>query len=276
MPFLYLFILFSSINCNVHQGEKSFDDIRSEYVSGIKKLNLAGLQLNFKENILADNSIEAINNQLAIFKKSKEELGAVKVSKLNNEESSDYDLMKYQIDLNIERLELESKTFNKRSAIAGAKSVYQIPNGRGWYQYFLNRWLGDNVSPEEIYQLGLEQIKRSQQNIEAIRVKLGLSEDKFYAKLSDSSFFLHDESAIKRDFEWIKKTVQSNIQNIFLNYNIPGIRIKKGANAELSQTPGYYSENVFYLIFLVSLIISDKWIGCSFMKQYLATIFKPL
>ena len=246
LPLLYLLILFSSITYNPHQHEKSFDDIRSEYVSGIKKLNLPVLQLNFKENILADNSMELINMQLAFFKKSNEALGSVKIPGLDSNESADYDLMKYQIDFNIERLELESETYGERSSIAGAESIYEIPNGKGWYQYFLKRWLGDNVSSEEIYQLGLEEIKRSQQNIEAIRRKLGLTEDKFYEKLNDSSFFLHDEAAIKKDFEQIKETVFSNIQNIFLNYNIPVIGIKNGTNAELSQTPGYYSENVFY------------------------------
>ncbi|MEO8567809.1 MAG: DUF885 domain-containing protein [Ginsengibacter sp.] len=246
MQLLYLLILFSSITCNVHQHEKSFDDIRSEYVSGIKKLNLSGLQLNFKENILADNSMELINRQITFFKKSKEALGSVKIPGLDSNESPDYDLMKYQIDFNIERLELESKTYDKRSSIAGAESIYEIPNGKAWYQYFLKRWLGDNVSPDEIYQSGIAQITRAQQNIQAIRIKLGFTEDEFYIKLNDSSFFLDDEATIKKNFEDIKQIVSSKIQNIFLNYNIADVEIKRGTNKEFSQTPGYYSENVFY------------------------------
>ena len=95
--------------------------------------------------------------QLAFFKKSNEALGSVKIPGLDSNESADYDLMKYQIDFNIERLELESETYGKRSSIAGAESIYEIPNGKAWYQYFLKRWLGDNISPREIYQLGLEQ-----------------------------------------------------------------------------------------------------------------------
>lgn len=246
MPFLYLLLLFSSISCHLGKRDKSFIDIRSEYVSGVKKLNLSDLQLNFKENILADTSIQSIKVQIQFFKKLKSEIEVIEPGALNSEELLDYDLMNYQANFNLERLDLELRGFENQAAIAGAESIYQIPLGKDWYKYFLKRWLGDDVSPEEIYQLGLEQIKRSQENIEAIRLSLGLSEQRFYVKLNDSSFFINDEAEIKGDYAEIKRTVLSNFQNIFLNYKIPAVGIERGTNANLSNTPGYYSENVFY------------------------------
>ncbi|MEP7251379.1 MAG: DUF885 domain-containing protein [Ginsengibacter sp.] len=154
--------------------------------------------------------------------------------------------MRYQIEFNIDRLDLEFSSIKDHSAIVAATSIYQIPNGKKWYEYFLKRWLGDNVSPDEIYQFGLEQIKRSRGNIESIRKKAGLSENDFYKRLNDSSFFLNNQDAINKRFLGIKATLLSNLKNIFFNYHIPDVKIARGTNAELAQTPGYYSDNVFY------------------------------
>ncbi len=246
MPLLYLLILFSSISCRPRKNEKSFSDIRLEYISGVKKLNLVDLQLSFKENILADKSIQSIKAQIHFFRKLKSETGLIKPGALNSEELPDYDLINYQAGFNLERLDLELNSFENQAAIAGAESIYQIPLGKDWYKYFLKRWLGDDVSPAEIYQLGLEQIKRSQENFEAIRLRLGLSEEAFYSRLNDSLFFLNNEAEIKKDYEGIRQTVFSNLQNIFLNYKVPPIDIERGTDANLSQTPGYYNGNTFY------------------------------
>ncbi len=99
MPFLYLLLLFSSISCRFGKTDKSFNDIRSEYVSGVKKLNLVDLQLNFKENILADKSIQSIKAQIQFFKKIKGEIQLIQPGALNSEELQDYDLMYYQVGL---------------------------------------------------------------------------------------------------------------------------------------------------------------------------------
>lgn len=246
MHIFYPLVFVLVFTCNIHQSPKHFSEIRAEYVNGIKKLQIPPLQLNFKNNIPADKSTRSINDQMIFFQKKNDDLKNMQVENLNVGEAQDYDLMRYQIEFNIDRLDLEFSSIKDHSAIVAATSIYQIPNGKKWYEYFLKRWLGDNVSPDEIYQFGLEQIKRSRGNIESIRKKAGLSENDFYKRLNDSSFFLNNQDAINKRFLGIKATLLSNLKNIFFNYHIPDVKIARGTNAELAQTPGYYSDNVFY------------------------------
>ena len=155
-------------------------------------------------------------------------------------------------DLNLQRLDLEQKWVKDAPADISAGGIITVPNGKAWYAYLLKRWVSDDVTPDQIYQFGLTEITRVKKHIEAIRLQTGMSEDAFYNHLNDSSFFISDPKEVQRAFEHTKSIVFENLHNLFDTIQIPDVKIAKGTNQALAQTPGYYdnfSQTFYYNLF---------------------------
>ena len=123
--------------------------------------------------------------------------------------------------------------------------IITIPDGKAWYAYLLKRWVGDNVTPDQIYQFGLSEVKRVQGRIEDVRKRTGLSEDEFYRRLNDPSFFTSDPQEVQRLFERTKAVVYSNLHKLFSDTAVAPLKIQRGESKQLAQTPGYYNNNTF-------------------------------
>jgi uncharacterized protein (DUF885 family) len=148
--------------------------------------------------------------------------------------------------LNLEKLSLEKRWISKKISVIPTNNFHDIPDDSAWYVYFLKKWIGADVNPDELYLNGLEEIERVKQNIENIRLQTGMDSIQFYSHLNDSSFFITNELQVQQAFENTKNIILGNLNNLFFAHSVPDVNIQKGTNKELAQTPGYYSDNTFY------------------------------
>jgi uncharacterized protein (DUF885 family) len=246
MRALYLTLCLLYISSFASAQQKNFDRFSSDFVSGYKALHLPDLELSYVSGFEHIGSAESVQNQIDFFSSVKTKLTTIKTAGLSSSQKTDYQLIKYETGLNLERLALEQQWLKNKPAKIPARGIITAPNGKEWYAYLLKRWVSDNVTPDQIYQFGLGEVKRVQGHIEAIRKETGLSEDDFYKHLNDSSFFISDPTQVQQSFENTKAAVYSNLHKLFSDTVIPPLKIEQGASKQLAQTPGYYDNNTFY------------------------------
>lgn len=226
--------------------QKNFDAFEDKFVKGYKALNIPDLELPYVADIKDIKSADSVDREIHFFNVIQKELAAFSTASLSPEQQQDYLQIKYETGMNLQRLSLEKQWLANKPNSISTKGIYTLPNGKKWYAYLLKRWLMDAVTPDQIYQFGLQEVKRVKEHIEQIRLKTGLSEDNFYRHLNSSEFFINDPAAVQHLFEQAKDTVYRNLDKVFYPHNIPPLAIKRGKSRMLAQTPGYYDSNTFY------------------------------
>jgi len=246
MKALRLIIVITLVAVSASAQPKNFDDFSKTFVSGYKSLNLPQLELSYVANLQHIGSAGQIQQQLDFFNGIKAQLPAYQIAQLTPAQKIDYQLIDYETGLNLQLLALEQKWIQHNVKAIPDSGIINVPEGKQWYAYLLNRWVNDKVNPDEIFQFGQAEVKRVQGHIETIRKQTGLSEDAFYKHLNDPSFFVSDQPSIQHAFEHNKKLIYANLNKLFSTTDIAPLKIEKGTNAVLVQTPGYYNNNTFY------------------------------
>jgi len=246
MKVVRLSILLLLIASSASAQPKTFDAFCNDFVSGYKALKIPQYDLSYIVNFQHIGAIEQVKKQLGFFTEIKTGLAAYDQTKLSPSQKTDYQLMAYETELNLERIGLELRWKEAGARDVSNKGLISLPDGKVWYAYYLKSWVSDAVTPDQIYQFGLAEVKRVQAHIEAVRKQTGLSEDAFYKHLDDSSFFVSDTDQIKNAFEHTKAIVYSNMNKLFSITTVPDLQIERGEARALAQTPGYYTNNTFY------------------------------
>jgi uncharacterized protein (DUF885 family) len=228
------------------KAQQKFDDFSKAFVKGYNALNLPQLELGYVAGFEHIGSLESVQRQEDFFKAIKLQLVSFKPNDLTPGQKTDYQLISYETTLNLERIALEKKWFKNKPDTISKEGIINIPNGKAWYAYLLKRWVSDKVTPDQIYQFGLGEVKRVQSHIEAIRKEAGLSEDEFYKHLNDQSFFISDPKIVQAAFENDKAIIYANLHRLFNQTKIGKLKIERGESKQLAQTPGYYDNNTFY------------------------------
>jgi len=226
--------------------KQTFSQFSDKFVSGYNDLNLPQMELSYVNNLKHIGPADSIQKQLEFFTSIKSQLTAFKPGDLTTNQKTDYELIKYEADMNLERLMLEQEWVKNRPSDISNKGVITVPNGKAWYVYMLKRWVSADVTPDQIYKFGLGEVERVKGHIEVVRKQTGLSEDEFYKHLNDASFFTTDQQEIQHAFEHTRDVIYSNLHKLFSDTVVPALKIEKGANQQLAQTPGYYNNNTFY------------------------------
>lgn len=242
---MLLAILITSVS-NAQQPD--FTTFSNTFVKGYRSLNLPSLQLSYVSNLEHIQSPDGVREQMIFFTEIKSQLKLFQPGQLDTGQRDDYLLMQYKTELNLERLALEQQWTKPATGIP-TTGLYTLANGKAWYAYFLKQWVAAPVTPDEIYQFGLQEVEKVKQKIAAIQKASGLDEASFYKHLDDPSFFIKGADNAQRAFENTREIILNNLPKLFYSKAIPPIAIRKGADEALVQTPGYYTGNTFYFNF---------------------------
>jgi len=232
--------------CMQAQSAKDFAAFRDNFIKGYIALQIPALELSYANNLQHIQSAYKIQQQLDFFKDADKKIGMYETFQITDEERSDLDIMKFETALNLQRLALEKRWAGEKPTIIPTSNLYSIPHGKEWYAYFLNRWLGAIVNPDELYFNGVEETERVKTKIEETAKSKGMSPAQLYKHLADSSFYISNETALQQSFGEVKKIVQQNLQKVFNVRQVSNVNISRGNIDNLAQTPGYYNTNTFY------------------------------
>ena len=237
------FCFFYSISFGQRAG---FTQFANNFIIGYQSLNIPDLEMSYVSDLKDIKSADSVKKQIAFFKETKIKLSAYKISALTPEQRQDYLHIAYEADMNLERLVLEKQWLANKPDSISTKGIYSVPDGKQWYAYLLKRWLTNEVTPDQVYQFGLGEVKNVKGHIETIRRQTGLSKDAFYRHLNSPGFFTSDSNVVHQLFNDAKNTIYNHLGRIFSQHTIPPLAIEKADATRPVQAPGYYDNNVFY------------------------------
>jgi uncharacterized protein (DUF885 family) len=152
-----------------------------------------------------------------------------------------YKVMLYEVNINLERIEIERRWIASNSTIQG-EGIFSEAMGSVLYPYFLKKWVDASVSPNQLYEFGISEVLKIKDQMSSLRDSINVSHG-----TSDSLFYLKSDSAILAEYGQIQKNVIANAPNYFPYINtIDDIRIERGTNEDLAIVPAYYNEGTFY------------------------------
>lgn len=238
--------IFLSISSYTHAQNTDFEALSRWAVKRYTALEIVPLSLSYKQNIGNIQPKKTLIQQASFFKQLDERLASINKRKLNAQERLDYDLLAYESQLNLERIALE-RQWDSKYDLSSSNSLYELPNGKDWYAYFLKKWVDINAEPDAIFELGIEEIQFVKTNMERLQQVSGLNPQAFEQELNKDRFLIHDAEQVQALFEQTKEIVAQRAHAYFpLIGSIPDIRIQRGTDSTLAQVPAFYRDGVFY------------------------------
>ncbi len=244
---LVIVIVLFSCQHKVYGQSNEWNEITNTFIKEYKELNLPAIQLSFVDNIKNIQSIASVHAQEAVFSTLENRLQKINKNQLSDHEKLDYDLILYECQLNRDRIAIEKKWLNRKEDSIPETKIFDVPDGKEWYTYFLKKWVDKETTPEEIYALGIKEIEKVKTKMKAIQVKSGMDSLTFSKHIKDSSFFYTNIDTVQQSFLEIKKKVSKKLPELFpFLDSIPDVEIKLGTNKNLAQVPGFYRDRTFY------------------------------
>jgi len=216
-----LFVFLLCFNTGKILQQTDFDAFSHRFVSGYKALHLPQFSLGYVQNLQSIQPIDSVRSQQAFFEQVQMQLKGFDRKQLSAQQQQDYEQIAYETDLNLERIGLEKEWLNQPDHQPGDGGLYTIPNGKKWYAYFLKKWLGADITPDDAYQFGLKEVERVKGHIEKIRMGTGMSKGAFYRHLNDPVFFISNRDSIQQAFEHTKAVIYAHLDKLFSPQSIP-------------------------------------------------------
>lgn len=243
---LLISIILFSVECvGIKQtvGETFFAD----FAKGYRELNIPTLRISHTDNFRAIKNEKSISEQTAFFQKFNKKLKTINREKLSVKQKIDYDLIQYEIKLNLERLALEKNFVKNKPAQISDDNILKNPNGKKWYTYLLKRWVDAEITPNEMFDFGLSETKKVKSKIAEIQKRSGMNDEEFYKHINSEKFFYTDVKTTQKAYEKAHQRISKNLSETFPFLNkIPSVKLRRGTNPALVQIPAYYNNQTFY------------------------------
>lgn len=219
---------------------KDFMQLLSGFESGYTALHIPELVFDYHDYF---NSIQILSNldkQETFFKREQQELGSFTKIDLDSAKRLYYAHLAYEIDLNLQRVELEKQWVKQRKKMP-QNGLYTLPDHKAYYALFVKRYTSSDLTPEQVYDLGISETKRVQQQIEAIQKKLGFTDKAaFYKHLQNDSFYLRDKESIASAYAEIDKRVREHLNAFVDMSNVSPVSVMEWPDAGPNTPPGIY------------------------------------
>jgi uncharacterized protein (DUF885 family) len=125
-------------------------------------------------------------------------------------------------------------------------AMSDLPNGRAWYAYAARVYTTTSLTPEQIHQIGLAEVKRIHQQMEEQLVTTGFKgslQDFFTFLRTDPRFFYDRPEDLLTGYRDIAKRIDPELVKLFGKLpRLPYGVIPVPANTEKSQTTAYYEQ----------------------------------
>lgn len=255
---LVALILIATMGCKTNKMTSTKDEwsiLRSKFEVGYKKLNLQPLENSYIHNLKSIKSKEAILIQEHFFLGINSDLNKINAAKIPLNQKVDFNIIRYETQLNLERISLEKKWVELPTDSISAKGLSSVKNGREWYAYFLKKWVDIEAKPEKIYNFGLREIERVKTKIKSVQLKSGMDSLTFDKYIKSPIFNYNDVSDVQKAFETKKQTLTKKLAVQFSYIEqIPDVKIVKGTNKAFAKVPAYYfdTDSTFYYNFFDS------------------------
>ncbi len=221
-----------------------FSQIAQNFADEYHALEIPWVDFDYRDYLREIPSVPEIDKQVAFFRKYQQELDNVAADKLTPVEKTTYTHLRYQLDLHLERCALEKQIKSGAQFAITNDGLSKVPHGKSIYRLFVRYATGVNISPDEVYQYGLSEIKRIHNEISAIRTRAGFPNDSagWINYLNDPRFFLTERDSVVAGYERIKTQVLAHLGSMYEQapVDVPDIEFMTWPDAGPYTPPGMY------------------------------------
>ena len=235
---LFLFFLFCGLE--IHTQNKAFIKLCNGFMDGYDALGIPSTELNYKVNFAKIKNAKELEQQEIFFVGYFNKIILLDVKKLSEEQKLRFTQLKYEITMNLRRIELEKK-WDAEGRIIPQNGLHSLHDYRQWYSYYIKHFTSVNITPEQVFEMGESEVKRIQQEIKTIQNKLGyIDNEAFYKHLQNDTFYLKDKKQVLTAYAAIDKIVRNNLNKLFPKYDVPEVGVMEWPNASANTPTGMY------------------------------------
>lgn len=239
-----------TLNCNAQNQE--FDQLMVEYKQDYENLNIPEFKIDYKENLELIPKMKTLLKQEVNLSKMISKIKTIDRYSLSKKDRISFELMRYQININSERISLEKNWLKEKPNAIPENGVYNLHIGKDWYRYLIHHWVDLEAEPEKLFKFGELEVKKVEAKISAIKKQSGLSNAAFQKYINDDSFYYNNPKEVQAAFERKKNEVANILPTYFpFMENLPSHSIKQYKENSDIQTPAFYRkhEKTFYYNF---------------------------
>ncbi|MDB6041184.1 MAG: hypothetical protein JWM99_5025 [Verrucomicrobiales bacterium] len=136
--------------------------------------------------------------------------------------------------------------------VPGARTsigMSELPNGRDWYAFNVRKSTTTRLTPKEIHQIGLSEVKRLRTEMDQLIAKTGFNGDLIqfsHFLRTDPQFFYDNPDELLRGYRDIAKRIDPELMRLFGHLpRLPYGVVPVPEYSEKSQTTAYYEPGTF-------------------------------
>ncbi|MEM6377298.1 MAG: DUF885 domain-containing protein [Bacteroidota bacterium] len=241
---LNFFFLLLSVSLHLSAQSTALNTLKTQIAEKWPTINT---QLSYESNLAALPEKKEIKENQQYFKQIEKALLAIDTSQLTVSEHLDYEIIFFETYLELEYWSLAlAFRMNPHLDVNDNGLTHQYA-GKFFYRYYVKKWTGTRMTPDDLFEFGLEEIYQVKAEIKTLRLEMGLDKKAFYEYINEDKFFIQDAKQIADLFEARKKIVTENLGNAFpIDWELPKLKIDRGTDKALASAPGFYRNNTFY------------------------------
>ncbi len=218
----------------------SFTEFAGAFRAGYNELNSTIYTLDLHDRLRAGADQEGLFRQAQFFNEQGAGLARFDRAELSASDQLLFDLMDFEIDLNQYRIGLEQRWTASGRPIP-ERSLFELPEHAAWYSYFVLFFTGTDITPEEVFALGVSETDRCSKEIAAIRTELGVKDSAtFHQHLTDQRFYITDKQKVMNGFAQIDSTVRVHLPGFVGAMAVPEVHAEEWPDAGPNTPPGIY------------------------------------
>lgn len=246
---LLLVLLFCNALLHGQSSHMPFQDLIKAFEQEYTSLDIPQLELSYVNNLNNVSEVQDLNAQKEFFLKYKSLLTSYPIDVLSEKEAIIHAVLTYEIDLNLERIALETKWIQQKETLEGT-CIFNEVMGREWYAYFLKKWVDKALTPEGTFQFGLDEIEQVKSAMKDVQEKSGYDVETFNQKWNVNTHAITDKAVVLDEFKALHEKVVNRAKDYFPDVDqIRAINIAEGTNPDFAIVPGYYNDNTFFYNF---------------------------
>jgi len=238
----------------------SFDTLAHEYTDAYLGLDVPPLTVSWADNMSAEfKAAPKLDAQKKFFTDMQARLAMVEPQHLNACQTINHQILRYETRLNLARLPIAQAYVDNPPTSQSDLGYASFPQGQDWYDWYLQKWLSTNITPNEIMAFGQREVSKALAELAKLEADIIASGTaKNIAEFIKTKSTRYDnETSILAAFKDRQSRIEQNLDKLFVAYDIAPIGIKPNTNPAMARAPGYYTPPDFYY----------GWDGASYRAQ---------
>ncbi len=222
----------------------AFSRFVETFADEYRALDIPWVDFDYQEYLRQIPSLREIEKREEWLRQYREQLAGFDTSAFSPAEYRTFRHLRYQLDLHLERCLLEKKFKSRGPAAIPADGLSRLPGGAEWYRFYIRYATGVAISPDEIFEYGMAELKKVRQQMHLIQLKEGFVMDTaaWWKTLNEDRFFLTERDSVTAGYERIQTRVLAHLDSLFEQApdSVPDIGFMTWPNAGPYTPPGIY------------------------------------